>query len=110
DPNTDSPVEILHVVLLGFVKYFSRDTVSRKKPEGKNILKAQINSFDTSPLGVAKARRNTLVQYAGSLTGRDFRLILQFAPAVLYGLIPEEAYEAWLALCRLAPLVFEPEI
>ncbi|KAJ6477086.1 hypothetical protein C8R47DRAFT_985022, partial [Mycena vitilis] len=110
DPNTDSPVEILHVVLLGFVKYFWRDAVSRQKPEGKEILKARINSFDTSGLGLAKARGNTLVQYAGSLTGRDFRLIVQMAPAVLYGLIPDKAYEAWLALCRLAPLIFQPEI
>ncbi|KAJ7223787.1 hypothetical protein C8J57DRAFT_1013640, partial [Mycena rebaudengoi] len=52
----------------------------------------------------------TLVQYAGSLTGRDFHLILQLVPAVLYGLIPDKAYEAWLALCRLAPMVFQPEI
>ncbi|KAJ6508136.1 hypothetical protein C8R45DRAFT_1167703 [Mycena sanguinolenta] len=110
DPTTDSPVEILHVVLLGFVKYFWRDAVSRQKPEGKEILKARINSFDTAPLGLAKARGHTLVQYAGSLTGRDFRLIAQIAPAVLYGLIPDEAYEAWLALCRLTPLVFQPEI
>ncbi|KAJ7252875.1 hypothetical protein C8J57DRAFT_1660976 [Mycena rebaudengoi] len=110
DPNSDSPVEILHVVLLGFVKYFWRDAVSRQDKDGKEILKARINSFDTSALGLAKARGNTFVQYAGSLTGRDFRLILQLAPAVLYGLIPDKAYEAWLALCRLAPMVFQPEI
>ncbi|KAJ7432037.1 hypothetical protein FB451DRAFT_984978, partial [Mycena latifolia] len=109
DPNSDSPVEILHVILLGFVKYFWRDAVSRQK-DGKEILKARINSFDTSGLGLAKARGNTLVQYAGSLTGRDFRLVLQIAPAVLYGLIPDKAYEAWLALCRLAPMVFQPQI
>ncbi|KAJ7278158.1 hypothetical protein C8J57DRAFT_1126069, partial [Mycena rebaudengoi] len=110
DPNSDSPVEILHVVLLGFVKYFWRDAVSRQDKDGKEMLKARINSFDTSALGLARARGNTLVQYAGSLTGRDFRLILQIAPAVLYGIIPEKAYEAWLALCRLAPMIFQPEI
>ncbi|KAJ7471360.1 hypothetical protein B0H11DRAFT_1613510, partial [Mycena galericulata] len=110
DPNTYSPVEILHVILLGFVKYFWRDAVSRQKPDGKEVLKARINSFDSSGLGLAKPRGNTLVQYAGSLAGRDFRLVLQLAPAVLYGLIPERAYDAWLALCRLAPIVFQPEI
>ncbi|KAJ7138522.1 hypothetical protein C8R43DRAFT_1132056 [Mycena crocata] len=110
DPNSDSPVEILHVILLGFVKYFWRDAVSRQDKDSKEILKARINSFDTSALGLAKARGNTLVQYAGSLTGRDFRLVLQLAPAVLYGLIPDKAYEAWLALCRMAPLVYQPEI
>ena len=110
DPNTDSPVEILHVVLLGFVKYFWRDAVARQNKEGKEILKARINSFCTTGLGSTKPRGTTLVQYAGSLTGHDFRLVLQLAPAVLYGLLPERAYDAWVALCQLAPLVFQPEI
>lgn len=103
-------MEILHVVLLGFVKYFWRDAVSRQSKDGKDILKARINSFDTRGLGLPKARGHTLVQYAGSLTGRDFRLVLQIAPSILHGLIPGVAYEAWLALCRLAPLVYQPEI
>ncbi|KAF7339159.1 hypothetical protein MVEN_01993000 [Mycena venus] len=110
DPNSDSPVEILHVILLGFVKYFWRDAVSRQSKAGKEILKARINSFDAAPLGLADPRGSTLVQYAGSLTGRDFRLVVQIAPAVLYGMIPDEAHEAWLALCRLAPLAYQPEI
>lgn len=103
-------MEILHVILLGFVKYFWRDAVSRQSKSGKEILKARINSFDASSLGLAAPRGNTLVQYAGSLTGRDFRLVVQIAPAVLYGLIPDAAYEAWLALCRLVPLAYQPEI
>lgn len=52
----------------------------------------------------------TFVQYAGSLNGADFRVILQIAPSVLQGLIPDSHYKAWLALSRLAPLLFQPEI
>lgn len=110
DANAHSPVEILHVVLLGFVKYFWRDAVSRQKAEGKEILKVRLSSFDMTGLNLPRARGHTLVQYAGSLNGGDFRLILQVAPSVLQGLVPDAAYEAWLALCRLAPLVFQPEI
>ncbi|KAJ8489898.1 hypothetical protein ONZ51_g2656 [Trametes cubensis] len=65
---------------------------------------------DTKGLGIPPLRGHTLVQYAGSLVGRDFRGILQVAPQVLQGLLPDEAYEAWLALCRLAPLIFQPKI
>ncbi|KAG8757406.1 hypothetical protein FRC12_010319 [Ceratobasidium sp. 428] len=110
DANQDTPVEILHVVLLGVVKYFWRDAVGRLNPEGKEILKARINSLDVSGLGLSQLRGGTLVQYAGSLTGRDFRAILQIGTLVLYGLLPPPVYKAWVALSHLGPLVFQQEI
>ena len=100
----------MHVVLLGFVKYFWRDSVSRQKTAGKEILKARLSSFDMTGTGLSRAKGKTYVQYAGSLNGQDFRVILQVAPSVLQGLIPDSHYQAWLALCRLAPLIFQPEI
>ncbi|KAI0323276.1 hypothetical protein GY45DRAFT_1264888, partial [Cubamyces sp. BRFM 1775] len=110
DPNADSPFEALHVVLLGVVKYWWRDACSRQDQQGKAILKARLSSVDIAGLNISPLRGHTLVHYAGSLVGRDFRAILQVAPSVLYGLLPSAAYEAWLALCRLAPLIFQPEI
>ncbi|KAK0435422.1 hypothetical protein EV421DRAFT_1987087 [Armillaria borealis] len=76
DPHQDTLVEILHVVLLGFLKYIWRD----------------------------------VIQYCGSLTGRDFRSIAQVAPFVLHGLVGKECYEAWLSLSKLVPLIWLPEI
>ena len=35
---------------------------------------------------------------------------MQVAPGVLYDMLPPEAYDAWLALCKLAPLIFQPKI
>ncbi|KAI1797716.1 hypothetical protein LXA43DRAFT_877016 [Ganoderma leucocontextum] len=110
DPNTDTPFEALHVVLLGAVKYFWRDAVARQTSTSRETLIARLNSVLPTGLGIPRIRGETLVNYAGSLVGRDFRTILQVAPAVLYDLLPVEAYEAWLALCRLAPLIFQPEI
>ncbi|KAJ3855281.1 hypothetical protein EV368DRAFT_34946, partial [Lentinula lateritia] len=52
----------------------------------------------------------TLVKYARSLTGRDFRAIAQVAPFVLYDLVPKECFEAWLSLSALIPLVWQPVI
>ncbi|KAA1469056.1 hypothetical protein DENSPDRAFT_756058, partial [Dentipellis sp. KUC8613] len=110
DPNADTPVEILHVVLLGFVKYFWRDAVSRQNSQGKKILKTRLSSLDVADLQTSPLRGHTLVQYAGSLTGRDFRVVVQVAPAVLYGMVPAAGYRAWLALCHLAPLAFQSKI
>ncbi|KIY42804.1 hypothetical protein FISHEDRAFT_50054, partial [Fistulina hepatica ATCC 64428] len=109
DASSDTPVETLHVILLGFVKYFWRDTVSRQDEGGKRRLKARIDSFDVAGLGVDQPRGTTLVKYAGSLTGRDFRVILQIAPFILYDLSPI-IYEAWQALGHLGALVFRPVI
>ncbi|KAJ7792011.1 hypothetical protein B0H13DRAFT_1747118 [Mycena leptocephala] len=110
DPNRDTPVEILHVVLLGVVKYWWRDAVSRQNSKGKEELKARLSSVDVAGLNAPPIRGNTYVQYAGSLVGRDFRVILQVAPVVLHGLIPQAHYDGWVALCKLAPLMFQPVI
>ncbi|KAH9482828.1 hypothetical protein JR316_0004928 [Psilocybe cubensis] len=95
DPHQDTPVEILHVVLLGFVKYFWRDLVQNQlNDEGKKLLIQRLNSFD----------------YAGSLTGRDFQAISQVAPHVIYDLVPTNVFDAWVSLSRLVPLIYQPKI
>ncbi|KAI6148028.1 hypothetical protein BKA82DRAFT_151609, partial [Pisolithus tinctorius] len=110
DPHQDTPVEILHVILLGFVKYFWRDAISRLNDVQKAELQVRLASFDVSGLGIPRLAGQTLVQYAGSLTGRDFRAISQATPFVLYDLVLCECYEAFLALCSLVPLVWQPRI
>ncbi|KZT20338.1 hypothetical protein NEOLEDRAFT_1165089 [Neolentinus lepideus HHB14362 ss-1] len=60
DPNQDSPVEILHVVLLGVVKYWWRDAVSHQTSQGKEELKTQLSSADVAGLNTARLRGHTL--------------------------------------------------
>ncbi|KAJ7831981.1 hypothetical protein B0H13DRAFT_2240508 [Mycena leptocephala] len=89
DAHRDTPVEILHVVLLGVVKYWWRDAVSRQNSKGKEELRARLSSMDVSGLNTP--------QFAVALV-------------VLHGLIPQAHYDGWVALCRLAPLMFQPAI
>ena len=114
DPHADTPVEILHTILLGFVKYFWRDVVHNQlgtNPSKKELLKTRLNSLDISGLQLGKRLSgHTLVQYAGSLTGRDFRIIAQVAPYVLYDLVPAVCFGAWVSLCNLVPLVWQRTI
>jgi hypothetical protein len=109
DPTQDTPCKILHVILLGLVKYFWRNSVKHLSPAMKQLLIRRLDSLNVKDLSLSKLSGATLVNYAGSLTGRDFRAIVQVAPAVLYGLICSEEYEAWLALSRLGPAVFQPD-
>ncbi|KAG2361311.1 hypothetical protein BDR07DRAFT_1508499 [Suillus spraguei] len=112
NPHSDTPIEILHVVLLGFLKYFWRDAVERLSAVNKAIVEARLSSLDVSGLGpnVAKPRGHTLVHYAGSLVGRDFRLISQVAVFVLYDMLETKILDAWAALCVLVPLLWMPTI
>lgn len=103
-------MEILHVILLGFVKYFWRDAIHRLSSEQRDILIARLSCFDTSGLGIPPLSGSTLVTYAGSLTGRDFCAIAQVAPFVLYDLLEKDLLEAWNALGILVPLVWQPQM
>jgi hypothetical protein len=110
----DTPVEILHTVLLGFMKYFWRDVVHNQlgtNPTKKELLKTRLNSLNISGLQLGqRLSGHTLVQYAGSLTGRDFRIIAQVAPYVLYDLVPAVCFDAWVSLSNLVPLLWQPTI
>lgn len=113
DPHQDTPVEILHVVLLGFVKYLWRDIVQnqlKNKADKKDLLATRLSSLDVSGLGISPLAGQTLVQYSGSLTGRDFRAIAQAAPFVVYDLVSKDCFETWVALSKLIPLIWQPGI
>ena len=97
-------------MLLGFAKYFWRDAVSRIDKKQKTLLITRLSSLDTTGLGISPIAGKNLVQWCGSLVGRDFRVVVQVAPFVLYDLLPEQCFEAWLALCALIPLVWQPII
>lgn len=77
DPHRDTPVEILHTILLGFVKYFWRDALTRVKKPDRDTLIHRLSSVDVSGLGVPPLAGHTLVTYGRSLTGRDFRVLAQ---------------------------------
>ncbi|KAJ3884269.1 hypothetical protein GG344DRAFT_71472, partial [Lentinula edodes] len=87
DPHQDTPVEILHVILLGVVKYYWQDAVARIPKKDQDILVGRLSSFNTWGMGFSPLAGKTLVNYAGSLTGRDFRALVQAAPFVLHGLL-----------------------
>ncbi|KAL1698388.1 hypothetical protein EV121DRAFT_218261 [Schizophyllum commune] len=110
DPHRDTPVEILHTVLLGFVKYFWRDALTRVKKADHATLINRLSSIDVSGLNVPPLSGHTLVTYGRSLTGRDFRVLAQVAPFVLQGLIEDDRLRAWVSLSAVVTLVWRPEI
>ncbi|KAF8467065.1 hypothetical protein JB92DRAFT_2838613 [Gautieria morchelliformis] len=101
DPHADTPVEVLHVVLLGFVKYFWQDVVAWvRNAKRQELLEARVPGVDMAGLGISRLTGHTLVQWAGSLTGRDFRAICQVTLQL----------HARLDCLVMVPLIWQPMI
>jgi hypothetical protein len=112
DPHADTPVEILHVVLLGVVKYFWCDAMKRLSDPQKETVKTRLQGVDVHGLDpeLTCVPGHTLLQYAGSLVGQDFRIIAQLGIFILYDLLPLRILNAWAALGDLIPLAWTPMI
>ncbi|KAJ6576824.1 hypothetical protein B0H10DRAFT_1963322 [Mycena sp. CBHHK59/15] len=67
DPHQDTPVEILHVILLGFVKYFWRDAVARVKKSDHEILISRLSSFNVSGLGISALPISIISRMGGAI-------------------------------------------
>ena len=112
DAHSDTPVEVLHTILLRFVKYFWRDVVQNQVKAGltRSLLEIRLSSVDVAALGFSKIPGKTLVNYAGSLNGRVFQVIAQVALFVLVGMVSDVSYKAWISLSHLVSLVWQSVI
>ncbi|KAH9814693.1 hypothetical protein DFH28DRAFT_894252 [Melampsora americana] len=106
----DTPVESLHVVLLGVVKYLFRDAMDNLPDSALPSVLARWKSFDTSGLNVPTIQPRTLTSYYEILVGKDFQKILQSIPFVLYPHFSYERRRMWTALVHLGSYIFQAEI
>ncbi|EHS64758.1 uncharacterized protein PGTG_22477 [Puccinia graminis f. sp. tritici CRL 75-36-700-3] len=106
----DTPVEVLHVVLLGIVKYLARDFIKSLSETVKLELIARLRSFNCNALNIDSLKPNYLIRHILSIVGRDFKVILQCAPFVFFDYMTEEKRKIWSALCRLSPFIFQTSI
>ncbi|KAI9620260.1 hypothetical protein H4Q26_013829 [Puccinia striiformis f. sp. tritici PST-130] len=106
----DTPVEVLHVVLLGIVKYLARDFVHHLLDAAKKEIIARLHSFDRNGVNIDLMKPKYLIRHILSIVGRDFKVILQTAPFVFFGLMTPEQKSIWSALCKLTPFTFQTKI
>ncbi|KAH9820635.1 hypothetical protein DFH28DRAFT_1218091 [Melampsora americana] len=84
DGHLDTPVEILHVVLLGVVKYLFRDAMDNLSDAALPSVMARWKSFDPKGLNIPPIQPKTMTHHYQSLVGKDFRTVLQTVPFVLF--------------------------
>ncbi|KAJ7698601.1 hypothetical protein B0H17DRAFT_1158298 [Mycena rosella] len=91
DPMKDTPIEILHTILLG-------------------IYSHRLQSTNTDGLSIHAILSNYIMQYAGSLIGRQFKTIAQTNIFHVQDLVTDDQFSAWKAAGELAALLWFPEI
>ncbi|KAH9817521.1 hypothetical protein DFH28DRAFT_1155633 [Melampsora americana] len=111
----DTPVEILHVVLLGIVKYLFRDEMKmigsmKTGTEKYAELSARWRSFNTKGLKIPPIQPNTLIQFSNSPIGKEFRVVLQTVPFVFFKYISPAKRHIWISLRLLTSYIFQTEI
>ncbi|KAJ3713977.1 hypothetical protein DFJ43DRAFT_1043883 [Lentinula guzmanii] len=77
DPSQDTPVEILHTILLGIVKYVWHMTNTSMTEKELELLAIRLQSADTDGLTVPPVQAAYMVQYRNNLIGKHFKTLMQ---------------------------------
>ena len=111
DPHRDTPVEPLHTVLLGVIKYLwgktCADLLTRKHLD---LFQCRLSAINTRSLNIPPIRASYLVQYRGSLIGRQFKQLVQVISFIIHGLVSDNIWEAWQAAGKMTATLWYPEI
>ncbi|CAH7687121.1 hypothetical protein PPACK8108_LOCUS21861 [Phakopsora pachyrhizi] len=110
DGHKDAPVEVLHVVLLGILKYLYRDLIGGLSANKKEELIARLQSFDTNNLNIQPIKAKYLIQHYSSLVRKDFKVLIQAAPFVFFPLIEESKRKIWTSICHLCSFILQTHI
>ena len=110
DATQDTPVEILHTILLGVVKYGWHSTHSPWKDAEKALYTARLQSSDIKGLSIPPIRASYIVKYANSLIGRQFKILSQLNVFYVHDLVDNDLFELVKAIGTLSALLWIPEI
>lgn len=96
--------------LLGVVKYLVQDLMGRMKPTQLRLIEGRYRAFNTTGLNIPSLSPYYMSKHLANFVGKEFKMVLQSAPFVLFGFMGVADRLAWVALCQLAPLVFQSHI
>ncbi|KAM6489231.1 hypothetical protein JOM56_015401, partial [Amanita muscaria] len=107
----DTPVEILHTVLLGVVKYFWGQSVHiMSKSRCMDTFHARLASVNRAGLNAPGLNADYICHYTGSLIGKHFKSIAQVIPFLVYGILPPTVIKAWTSIGTLVVLLWHTSI
>ncbi|KAI9624273.1 hypothetical protein KEM48_009014 [Puccinia striiformis f. sp. tritici PST-130] len=107
DGTKDTPMEVLHVILLGPVKYLWCDFMGRITPTQLPQLEARWRAFNTDGLNIPQIQPRYMIAHWKSFVGKEFWVVLQAAPFVMFPFMDTDMKLIRSALCALGSYVFQ---
>ncbi|KAG1811323.1 hypothetical protein EV424DRAFT_1473730 [Suillus variegatus] len=102
----DTPTEILHMVLLGVVKYFWGQTVFvLEKAKLLTHFQTRLDSLDRDGLNA-----DYICHYKGGLIGKHFKSLTQVMLFVVYDLVLKSVLDGWTLIGELVVLIWHTKI
>ncbi|KAA1088985.1 hypothetical protein PGT21_003029 [Puccinia graminis f. sp. tritici] len=87
-----------------------RDLMGGLKPTQLDQIEGRYRAFNLVSLNIPWLLPHYMAKHSSNFVGKEFKAVLQSAPFVLFEFIDDPERLAWVALCQLAPLVFQTHI
>ncbi|EJD42846.1 hypothetical protein AURDEDRAFT_67176, partial [Auricularia subglabra TFB-10046 SS5] len=110
DPNVDTPVEILHTVLLGIVKYAWHGFHMGWTPDSPETFVARLQATDMHGLSSVPLRASYIVQYKNNLVGKHFKTLMQTLSFHAHGLTSDGHFHLFKCIGALGAALWVVEI
>ncbi|KAF7291413.1 hypothetical protein MIND_01285900 [Mycena indigotica] len=94
DPGRDAPVEILHTILLGVIKYIWHHLNTYKWTDNeRHLLAIRLQSTDISGMNVPPIRGAYMMQYRNNLIGKHYKTIMQSLVFHVHGICNPDQFK-----------------
>ncbi|KAJ7085866.1 hypothetical protein C8R43DRAFT_909119 [Mycena crocata] len=111
DPSQDTPVELLHTVLLGVVRYIWHFLhTSQWSDQDRHLLAVRLQSTDISGLHISPIRASYMMQYKNNLIGKHYKTLVQVLSFHVHDICTPEQFTLIKAAGDLAARLWVPEI
>ncbi|KAJ6611032.1 hypothetical protein B0H10DRAFT_1810513 [Mycena sp. CBHHK59/15] len=110
DPNRDTPVEILHTILLGIIKYVWYMLHSGWTDAQRDLFAIRLQSTDIDGLTIPPIRAAYMMQYRNGLIGKHFKTLMQTMVFHVHDLVSPELFELVKAVSHLGAMLWVHEI
>ncbi|KAJ7129877.1 hypothetical protein C8R43DRAFT_896658 [Mycena crocata] len=110
DPNRDTPVEILHTILLGIIKYVWYILHSGWTEAQRDLFVIRLQSTDIDGLTVPPIRSAYMMQYRNGLIGKHFKTLMQTMVFHVHDLVSPELFALVRSVSALGSMLWVHEI